>query len=158
VYPVAVVRPLSPHQLALSLATATGYTEVLRAKYDKAKAGTTAVAVRTRFEKEKEYDGLVGRFRAGGSETNAAHALFLTYNPAVKGMVKTGPGSLSAALARLPDDKAADLAFLSVLSRRPTADESRKVTTHLAEVRPRAEACEDVVWALLNTGEFRFNH
>jgi hypothetical protein len=156
----AVVRPLSPHQLALSLATATGYTEMLRAKYDKQKPGATAVAVRTRFEKEREYDGLAARFRTGGEgfEANAAHALYLTYNPAVRNMVKTGPGSLSAGLAKLADDKAADLAFLSVLSRRPTAGEAGKVAKHLAGAGNRAEACEDLVWALLNTAAFRFNH
>ncbi|MBA4063155.1 MAG: hypothetical protein C0501_05475 [Isosphaera sp.] len=158
----AALRPLSPHQLALSLATSTGYTEVLRAKYDKQKPGTTAVAVRTRFEKEREYDTLVGRFRQDGGafEANAAHALFLTYNPAVKGMVKTGPGSLSAAMAKLKDAEAADLAFLAVLSRPPTAAEAGRVGKHLAGTAgpQRAEACEDVVWALVTVPEFRFNH
>jgi hypothetical protein len=60
----------------------------------------------------------------------------------------------------LPDDAIATRAYLTVLSRRPTPAEEARVRSYLARRGPkaRAEACREVVWALLSGPEFRFNH
>jgi len=45
------------------------------------------------------------------------------------------------------------------LSRHPSPDETAEIEAYLAERADRAkEAWEDVVWSLLNTKEFLFNH
>jgi hypothetical protein len=64
-------------------------------------------------------------------------------------------------LAALAEDEAvARKAYLAVLSRPPTAEETARVARYLKERGPgaRAEACRELVWALLSGAEFRFNH
>ncbi len=64
-----------------------------------------------------------------------------------------------AALA--PDDaRAIELAFLAVLSRRPSAREHEHFRARVGGTRgdARARAVADLYWALLNTTEFAWNH
>ena len=48
--------------------------------------------------------------------------------------------------------------FLGTLSRMPKPDEMTKITAYVAEKNGRAEAYEDVLWSLMNSHEFLFNH
>lgn len=69
--------------------------------------------------------------------------------------------------SRPDDDKVADLYHIA-LSRDPTADEMKLALSHLSKKTAgkadaalqagRKEAYEDILWALLNTKEFLFNH
>lgn len=165
-YAVAALKPLSPPQLAVSLAQATGYVDVLRAKYEREKANrkldvVTMAVVRKQFEREREYATLLGRFKQEGEgfQANASHALYLTYNPM---MMKTmlAPSGLVGRLTKLTDAaEFARLAYLTVLSRPPSNEESAAVAKHLATAGvPREELCRDLVWALIAGSEFRFNH
>jgi hypothetical protein len=47
-----------------------------------------------------------------------------------------------------------------VLSRLPSAEETALVSRYLKDRGPkaRAEACRELVWALVSGAEFRFNH
>jgi len=56
------------------------------------------------------------------------------------------------------DDKLIAALFLSTLSRPPTADERTAVKKLLAEGDPRNEVYRDLLWALLNSKAFAFNH
>jgi hypothetical protein len=53
-----------------------------------------------------------------------------------------------------------DAAFLAVLSRRPTPEESRHFTVRLRDLesRNREQAVEDLYWTLVNSSEFCWNH
>ena len=164
-YAVAALKPLSPPQLALALAQATGYADTLRAKYEREKArlkidAVTFAVVRKQFEREREYATLHTRFKQEGEgfRASASHALYLTYNPAVRTML--APGGLVGRLAKLPDAaEVARVAYLAVLSRRPSDEESAAIAKHLATSGvAREELCRDVVWALIAGTEFRFNH
>lgn len=49
--------------------------------------------------------------------------------------------------------------YLAALSRLPSADEKAKLTAHLrTDPKRRADAVQDVVWTVLNSSEFLFNH
>jgi hypothetical protein len=63
-------------------------------------------------------------------------------------------------LAAQPDPDLADELYLSSVSRPPSVDEKRRVVDHLAGKRgaARAQAVQNIAWALLNTKEFTFNH
>ncbi len=47
--------------------------------------------------------------------------------------------------------------YLSVLCRFPTPDESKKAEAYLAEIKNPTEACQDLMWALINSPGFLFN-
>jgi len=51
-----------------------------------------------------------------------------------------------------------DLLFLSTVSRHPTPDELATLTKHLHGQTGELQAYEDMLWALLNSNEFLFNH
>jgi hypothetical protein len=164
-YAVGALKPLSPPQLALALAQATGYTDTLRAKYEREKAklkldAVTFAVVRKQFEREREYATLLARFKQEGEsfQANASHALYLTYNPAMRAML--APGGLVGKLARLPNaDEMARTAYLAILSRPPSGEETAVIEKHLAMPGvAREELCRDVVWALIAGTELRFNH
>jgi len=72
-------------------------------------------------------------------------------------------GSAEARVARLCDAKQSTAAiveqlYLSALARRPTAEEQAAVVELLAEAPSLREGIEDLVWTLVNTSEFVFNH
>lgn len=59
------------------------------------------------------------------------------------------------------DERAIETAYLAVLTRRPTLDEARYFSQKLADSsdgRNRRQKVEDLVWTLLNSTEFSWNH
>ena len=71
-----------------------------------------------------------------------------------------GPGTLPAKMKELPElENRADLAVRTLLGRVPRADELQALTEYMRRRTDRPEAaCQQVVWALLTSAEFRFNH
>ncbi len=51
-----------------------------------------------------------------------------------------------------------DELYLTALSRRPTAAERKRLTEYIESAKDKQRAVEDVLWAVLNTREFMFNH
>ena len=75
-------------------------------------------------------------------------------------MLPGSDGHLIARLARLtsPDDRV-ELAVRNILGRAPTDEERQALREYLEERTDRPEAaCRQLVWALLTSPEFRFNH
>ena len=75
-------------------------------------------------------------------------------------MIPPRAGNLADRLAKMTDaDAFADELFVSVLSRRPTADE-RQGRGRRADDRRRIAptAIAELIWALVASAEFRFNH
>ena len=70
------------------------------------------------------------------------------------------PGDVRNCLVALADDGAvADEAFLTVFARHPGADEKADVAAALAgRADDRAVAIAELLWAMLASNEFRFNH
>jgi hypothetical protein len=60
--------------------------------------------------------------------------------------------------AKMPVDKAVEEIYLTTLSRVPTSDESKKAVALVGTASSPREGLEDLLWALLNTREFQFNH
>jgi hypothetical protein len=58
---------------------------------------------------------------------------------------------------RSPEDVASDL-FLTMLSRRPTADEQRQFKSYLGRFDSAQSACRELAWVLMMTSEFSLNH
>lgn len=57
-----------------------------------------------------------------------------------------------------PDEEKLRELYLIALSREPSADELKTLLGHIEKKGNAQQAYEDIVWALLNTKEFLFNH
>jgi hypothetical protein len=74
-------------------------------------------------------------------------------------MIAPRAGNLADRLAKLTDaDAYADELFVSVLSRMPSKDERQDVARVLSSTSDRAAATAELIWALVASAEFRFNH
>jgi hypothetical protein len=60
--------------------------------------------------------------------------------------------------AKTPDNKLIEEIYLAALSRYPSEDEQWEATMALVQTKDRQKEAEDVLWALLNSKEFLFNH
>ena len=58
---------------------------------------------------------------------------------------------------RSPEEKVRWL-YLAVFSRPPVADEMSVALAHINKTENKQQAYEDILWALVNTKEFLFNH
>ena len=83
-------------------------------------------------------------------------ALFLMNSPLVTREVQARPNSmLGYLLMTHPDNRAVlEVIYLRALGRRPSDKEVRTCSNYLHSVGDRAEAFEDILWALLNSTEF----
>jgi hypothetical protein len=150
-YATALLKPLTPEQLAFSIMEATGVTRATRQALGK---GATEAALYGRLSVNVPTFVRTFGSPAGAAETFDARldqALFLANGPTVRGWL----GNLSARLRPLSGEALADELYLSVLSRLPDAEERRETAAFLAH-SPGAVA--DLAWGLLASTELRFNH
>jgi len=90
-------------------------------------------------------------------EGRAIEALYLSNSDRIQALVR---GRLAQQLAS-EDDPAglAEQMYLAVLSRRPEAEEAAAVSEYLAAAKDdRPGAVEEMIWGLVASTEFRFNH
>ncbi|MCO6459675.1 MAG: DUF1553 domain-containing protein [Pirellulaceae bacterium] len=94
------------------------------------------------------------------SEANLAQSLHLLNSGEIQGKLTAGGGS-AAQLAGDKDRenqvKIRDL-YLLAFSREPSAEETSVALEYIEKVQDPKRAFEDIVWALINTKEFLFNH
>lgn len=166
-YATAILKPLSPAQLATSIGIATGHFDSMRAKYERDKQkrkieNITPALLRNLYARERNVQELAARFRTGGEgfEANASQALFLSYNGLLQKQLEPSQGHLVERLSKQTDDaQTVRDAFLTVLSRTPNAEEQNRLMDFLSQNDlPRSVKCRELVWALLCSSEFRFNH
>ncbi len=94
------------------------------------------------------------------SEANLAQSLHLLNSAEIQGKLTAGDGraaKLSADANREHEAKIRELYLLS-FSREPSADELSVALGHIEKTGDAKRAYEDIVWALINTKEFLFNH
>jgi hypothetical protein len=58
----------------------------------------------------------------------------------------------------LPNDSVAEEIFMRVFARNPRPEELKAASEYLASQSDRGEACRSLLWSLLATNEFLFNH
>ena len=94
------------------------------------------------------------------SEANLAQSLHLLNSGEIQGKLTSGSGNaalLSKDKEREHLAKIRDLYLLS-FSREPSAEEAGIALKHIEKAKEAKLAYEDIVWALINTKEFLFNH
>jgi Protein of unknown function (DUF1549)/Protein of unknown function (DUF1553) len=159
VYPL---RPLTPEQLAWSIMQATGLLDAERKAQPKADGKVIFTKLAANVQ---TFVGLFGSlpgepFDPSNFEATLDQTLFLDNGALLRSWLAPRPGSLTQRLDELKDAGAiAEEAYVSVLTRMPTADERKEVADFLARrAADRPVALQDLAWALLASAEFRFNH
>jgi hypothetical protein len=153
----ALLRPLTPHQYALSILLATGDDTFDQAREPEA-----------RGRRYRDLEGQVAALTRPGVldprtdrfQSSTAEALFMSNNAEVQRLVLPAGNNLAARLAAIADTRQlVETAVWAVLSR-PAGDEEREFLTRWVDGRPqdRAKACGQLIWALITSAEFRFNH
>jgi len=152
----ASLRPLTPHQFALSIALATG---------DETFARATEPQARTRRyrELESQAGGLINLKvldpRSDRFQSSAAEALFMSNGSDVQRLMARSGGNLAARLTATVDTgKLVDSAVWTILSRPPEAEERAHLVHWIEGQKDHAKACGNLIWALMTSAEFRFNH
>src|SRR5579883_89694 len=160
-YLVAILKPLSPEQFAYAVMQATGHTDAERAALG---------AKGTEAQLDARLAPRLAPFRSalshGGTNATADtfsatldQTLFLKYGNAVRGLLPPRAGNLADRLGKITNpDAIADELFAAVLSRPPTADERKDIADALKNTSDRQKAINELVWALVASAEFRFNH
>jgi hypothetical protein len=162
-YLVAVLKPLTPEQLAFAVTQASGQTDAERAALGKLAPKALEEQVETRVATRVPPFLSMFAARAGEAQDNFTatldQTLFIKYGGVVRAMIAPRAGNLADRLAKISDPAAfADELFVSVLSRRPTTDEQNDVAEALKTGKDRVAVIGELVWALVASAEFRFNH
>ncbi len=116
-----------------------------------------------REQLERQADGLARKLTIPDEDFQVpvTEALWFSNNPWVEQDLFSGAGDrLIGYLKAIPEDpKVVQAATRSILSREPTDEEQQALVEYLAGRAERREsAIKQLVWALVSTPEFRFNH
>lgn len=92
-------------------------------------------------------------------EVNLTHTLHLMSSDNMLPKIRTPDGVLARLLkSKKTDAEVADEIMLLAVARLPREAERQKILEHVRSRSSRAEAFEDVMWAVVNLKEFVFNH
>jgi hypothetical protein len=155
-YDRARVRPLTVEEIEACWRVATGFDAALLASGGKPE--TTKIPDEPYF---KMYYGEPtngrGEFQPGLNE----HLFMNNSGNLRQSMIQPKKGNLADSIvtSKAPWEERVDQLFLAVLTRPPTETERKKFVDYLtADEKNPGPAVEEVIWVLLNTAEFRFNH
>ncbi|MEJ7640430.1 MAG: DUF1553 domain-containing protein [Singulisphaera sp.] len=92
-------------------------------------------------------------------EVTMPQVLYLMNGAAMEGRMNDEEGRLKLLLkSGKPDFEAVEALFLATLGRSPSAEQWRLIESSLASSGDRAGVMRDLLWALVNSKEFLFNH
>ena len=178
------LTPLTPEQLAWSLMQVTGVTEnqiqaqlnqldkdepltdAQKSQLDLLAERKTRAASLARAKLQSSVNVFVSLFGHGAGQpqdgffATVDQSLFFANAGTVRGWIAQGGNSLYQRLLKIEEPKAfAEELFLSVFCRPPSQDELSLVDEYLSrEGTSRSTATQDLIWALVTSSEFRFNH
>jgi hypothetical protein len=92
-------------------------------------------------------------------DPNLGQVLHLMNNTGLNTRIADKKGRVASLIeAKLPDNRLVEELYLASYSRTPSAEESKKGVQLLSKAKNRQQAAEDLLWVLLNSKEFVFNH
>lgn len=152
-----LVRPLSPHQLALSLHVASSHPRKLGGLHDPLEWKSRRAELEQRSRKLAQSLPIP----TDGFQVSTEEAMQFSNSPEFhQALLGGGQDRLVGHLGDLDNDhELARTAFLTIVSRPPSEAEVDAMERYLMQ-RPdrRLEAIQQIVWSLLASPETRFNH
>jgi hypothetical protein len=96
---------------------------------------------------------------ARSSGASLQQVLHLSFSPEVEGKLSRGEGRVARLVqAKATPEQAVEELYLAAFARLPAESERQTALEYLSRQPDRRRGLEDLVWALLNTREFMFNH
>jgi Protein of unknown function (DUF1549)/Protein of unknown function (DUF1553) len=96
---------------------------------------------------------------ARSNGANLSSVLHLTNSPEINDKIASGNGRVAKLVSdKAAPEKAIEDIYLAAFARLPTPEEKGKALLFLQQNKDPRAGLEDLVWALLNTREFLFNH
>ena len=93
------------------------------------------------------------------AEPDLAQVLQLANGELIQRKLTDKDGRISKLIEKMTDDeKAFSELYTATVSRRPTAQENQHCHNILADADDRRSGLEDILWSLINSREFTFNH
>jgi hypothetical protein len=183
-FTAASLKPLTPEQLCWSVFRVTGvydrYWQAEVAELDKTnpvteeqKLDAAFMAARRIELEQKTFDKLKGNVATfvtfygaaagqpqGDFFSTADQALFTANAGSINSWVAPAGDNVTDRVIKQTDPRlAAEELYLGILTRMPTEDEIKDVSNYLSSREAdRNVAAQELVWAVLNSAEFRFNH
>jgi hypothetical protein len=183
-FTVAALKPLTPEQLCWTVFRVTGvydrYWQAEVAELDKTKPlseeqrrDAAQLVARNIDLEQRTYDKLKGNvgtfvafYGAGAGQpqsdffATADQALFAANGGAINSWVAPAGDNVTERIVKQNDLRvAAEELYLGVLTRFPTEQEAADVVAYLgSRGSDKPVAAQELVWGLLNSAEFRFNH
>jgi hypothetical protein len=85
--------------------------------------------------------------------------LHLSISPEVENKVSSGNGRVAKLIAaKTAPERAVEELYLAAFSRLPTTAERQRANEYLSRQTDLRRGLEDVLWVLVNSKEFMFNH
>jgi hypothetical protein len=95
--------------------------------------------------------------RSGGASLQ--QVLHLSFSPDLESKISRGDGRVAKLMEKkTTPEQAVEELYLGALSRVPTAAEREAALTYMQKQTDKRRGMEDLLWALVNTREFMFNH
>lgn len=161
-FAVASLKAMTPEQFAFSLLQATGMIAAERKAQPKANDAAIYAKITGLATPIVNLFGTQAGDAAFNQDFEATldQTLFLANGATLREWLTPRPGSLIDRVnAQKDPGLVAEELYLSVLSRRPSAEESKEVSDYLTRrSADRVAALQDLAWALITSAEFRFNH
>jgi hypothetical protein len=93
------------------------------------------------------------------SGATLAQVLLLANSDEIESKIGAGDGRIARLMKeKKPLRAIIEELYLNAYSRPPTAEELRRTLAHVERLDNKQQALEDVLWAIVNTKEFMFNH
>jgi hypothetical protein len=93
------------------------------------------------------------------SGATLAQVLLLANSDDIENKLAAGDGRIAKLVeAKTPPEAIIETLYLSAFARRPTDAERTTTLTYVQSQTDQRQALEDVLWAILNSKEFAFNH
>jgi hypothetical protein len=182
-FTIADLKPLTPEQMCWSLLSVSGvYQRTSLAEEaaitkktpltDAAKADVTLMAAHRQAVERATWKKLKGNiatfakiYGAGAGQpqgdffATADQALFVGNGGTVIGWLNSDGKNIAHRMSAEADiKKAVEDLYLTILTRFPTEAEVADVTAHLANRKDKPVAIQELLWGLITSVEFRFNH
>ncbi|MDG2222846.1 MAG: DUF1553 domain-containing protein [Rubripirellula sp.] len=153
----AIPRPLAPHQLSLSLLIASANPMEMQGLSSEQDWNQR----REELEQKSESVAKQLEIPDDGFQVSVTESLWFSNHPQIQNeYLQSGGNHLVGSLLRFEsDEELIRAAIQSVLSRDPDPDEMTALLQYLeSKTERRTDAVGQIVWALMSSPEFRFNH